>query len=165
MKCPFCGNSDTRVVDTRTIKDASLIRRRRICVSCRHKFTTYERVEEPPLMVIKSDKRREPFDINKVREGILRAVEKRPVKSEDVERIVSEVQQELAKKFVLEVPSSLIGKLVLEKLFEVDPVAYVRFASVYYQYDSIEKFLTELKKLKKAYILKKQKKVKNKKNE
>jgi transcriptional repressor NrdR len=165
MKCPFCGNSDTRVVDTRTIKDASIIRRRRICVSCRHKFTTYERVEEPPLMVIKSDKRREPFDINKVREGILRAVEKRPVKSEDVERIVSEVQQELAKKFVLEVPSSLIGKLVLEKLFEVDPVAYVRFASVYYQYDSIEKFLTELKKLKKAYILKKQKKVKNKKNE
>ena len=165
MKCPFCGNSDTRVVDTRTIKDASIIRRRRICASCRHKFTTYERVEEPPLMVIKSDKRREPFDINKVREGILRAVEKRPVKSEDVERIVSEVQQELAKKFVLEVPSSLIGKLVLEKLFEVDPVAYVRFASVYYQYDSIEKFLTELKKLKKAYILKKQKKVKNKKNE
>jgi transcriptional repressor NrdR len=165
MKCPFCGNSDTRVVDTRTIKDASIIRRRRVCVSCRHKFTTYERVEEPPLMVIKSDKRREPFDINKVREGILRAVEKRPVKSEDVERIVSEVQQELAKKFVLEVPSSLIGKLVLEKLFEVDPVAYVRFASVYYQYDSIEKFLTELKKLKKAYILKKQKKVKNKKNE
>ncbi len=165
MKCPFCGNSDTRVVDTRTIKDASIIRRRRICVSCRHKFTTYERVEEHPLMVIKSDKRREPFDINKVREGILRAVEKRPVKSEDVERIVSEVQQELAKKFVLEVPSSLIGKLVLEKLFEVDPVAYVRFASVYYQYDSIEKFLTELKKLKKAYILKKRKQVKNKKNE
>jgi len=165
MKCPFCGNSDTRVVDTRTIKDASIIRRRRICVSCRHKFTTYERVEEHPLMVIKSDKRREPFDINKVREGILRAVEKRPVKSEDVERIVSEVQQELEKKFVLEVPSSLIGKLVLEKLFEVDPVAYVRFASVYYQYDSIEKFLTELKKLKKAYILKKRKQVKNKKNE
>jgi len=159
MKCPFCGNSDTRVRDTRTIKNASVIRRRRVCSSCRHKFTTYERVEELPLMVIKSDKRREPFDINKIREGILRAVEKRPVKSEEVERIVSEVQQELSKKFVLEVPSSLIGKLVLEKLFEVDSVAYVRFASVYYQYDSIEKFLTELKKLKKAYLLKKQKKI------
>lgn len=160
MKCPFCGYYDTKVVDTRSIKGASIIRRRRICDSCKHKFTTYERVEEPPLMVIKSDKRREPFDINKLREGILRAVEKRPISSEDVERIISEVQQELTKRFVLEVPSSVIGKMVLGKLFGIDPVAYVRFASVYYQYDSIEKFLSELRKLKKD-LSKRQ----NKKNE
>ena len=158
MKCPFCGYSDTNVVDTRVVKDASIIRRRRFCQNCKHKFTTYERVEEPTLMVIKSDGRREPFNINKLREGILRAVEKRPVSSEDIERIISEVQQDLSKKFVLEVPSSLIGKLVLEKLFTVDPVAYVRFASVYYQYDSIDKFLTELRKLKKKYMKNKEKK-------
>ncbi|MFN3550581.1 MAG: transcriptional regulator NrdR [Endomicrobiia bacterium] len=158
MKCPFCGYFDTKVVDTRSVKDASVIRRRRFCENCKHKFTTYERVEEIPLMVIKSDKRREPFDINKLREGILRAVEKRPVSSEEVEKIVSRVQQELSKKFVLEVPSSLIGKLVLEELFEIDPVAYVRFASVYYHYDSIEKFLSELKKLKKNLSKKQSKK-------
>ena len=158
MKCPFCGYHDTNVVDTRVVKDASIIRRRRFCRNCKHKFTTYERVEEPTLMVIKSDGRREPFNINKLREGILRAVEKRPISSEDVERIISEVQQDLSKKFALEVPSSLIGKLVLEKLFSIDPVAYVRFASVYYQYDSIDKFLTELRKLKKKYMKKNSKK-------
>lgn len=162
MKCPFCGYYDTRVVDTREVKGASIIRRRRLCKSCKHKFTTYERVEEPPLMVIKSDGRRESFDINKLREGILRAVEKRPVSSEDVERIVSEVQEELARKFTLEVPSSLIGKLVLKHLFELDPVAYVRFASVYYQYDSIEKFMKELRDLKRRYLAQKKR---NKKNE
>ncbi len=157
MRCPFCGYHDTKVVDTRAVRGASLIRRRRACSNCKHKFTTYERVEEPPLMVIKSDKRREPFDINKLREGILRAVEKRPISSEDVERIISEVQQELSKKFTLEVESSTIGKLVLEKLFDLDPVAYVRFASVYYQYDSIEKFLKELRELKRKYISKRRK--------
>lgn len=161
MKCPFCGYYDTRVVDTREVKGASIIRRRRMCEKCKHKFTTYERVEEPPLMVIKSDNRREPFDINKLREGILRAVEKRPVSSEDVERIISEVQEELARKFTLEVPSSLIGKLVLKHLFELDPVAYVRFASVYYQYDSIEKFMKELRELKRKYTLQKKKGSKN----
>ncbi|MCX7716057.1 MAG: transcriptional regulator NrdR [Endomicrobia bacterium] len=157
MKCPFCGYYDTRVVDTREVKGASIVRRRRMCTKCKHKFTTYERVEEPPLMVIKSDNRREPFDINKLREGILRAVEKRPISSEDVERIVADVQQELGKKFTLEVPSSTIGKLVLERLFELDAVAYVRFASVYYQYDSIDKFLKEVRELKRRYLIKKKK--------
>lgn len=158
MKCPFCESTDTYVVDTRSIKGASVIRRRRICRKCQKKFTTYERLEEPLINVIKSDGRREPFDVNKIREGILKAIEKRPVSSEDVEKIVSEVQQEISKKFVLEVPSSLIGKIVLEKLFPVDPVAYVRFASVYYQYDSIDKFLKELRQLKKRYLLKNKKK-------
>ncbi|MCX7956837.1 MAG: transcriptional regulator NrdR [Endomicrobia bacterium] len=152
MKCPFCDSNDTNVVDTRTIKGASIIRRRRLCSRCKKKFTTYERIEEPLINVIKSDGRREPFDINKLKEGILRAIEKRPISSEDVERIVADVQQEISKKFVLEVPSSLIGKIVLEKLFSLDAVAYVRFASVYYQYDSIDKFLKELRKLKKLYI-------------
>ncbi len=158
MKCPFCGYQDTKVIDTRAVKDASLIRRRRLCSRCNHKFTTYERVEEPPLMVIKSDKRREPFDINKLREGILKAIEKRPISNEDVERIVSEVQQELSKKFTLEVQSSTIGKLVLERLLRLDPVAYVRFASLYYQYDSIEKFLKELRELKRRILSKNKKK-------
>ncbi|MEN3013183.1 MAG: transcriptional regulator NrdR [Endomicrobiia bacterium] len=162
MKCPFCDENDTYVVDTRTLKGASVIRRRRICKKCQKKFTTYERVEEPLVNVIKSDGRREPFDANKIKEGILKAVEKRPVTVEEVEKIVAEVQQEISKKFVLEVPSSLIGKIVLEKLFPVDPVAYVRFASVYYQYDSIDKFLKELKELKKRYLLKDKKKKGNK---
>lgn len=162
MKCPFCESTETYVVDTRSIKEASVIRRRRICKKCQKKFTTYERPEEPVINVIKSDGRREPFDVNKIREGILKAIEKRPVSSEEVERIVSEVQQEISRKFVLEVPSSLIGKIVLEKLFAVDPVAYVRFASVYYQYDSIDKFLKELRQLKKRYLLKNRKKKGNK---
>lgn len=162
MKCPFCESVDTYVVDTRSVKEASVIRRRRVCRKCQKKFTTYERLEEPLINVIKSDGRREPFDVNKIKEGILKAVEKRPVSIEDVEKIVSEVQQEISKKFVLEVPSSLIGKIVLEKLFPVDPVAYVRFASVYYQYDSIDKFLKELRQLKKRYMLKGKKKKGNK---
>ncbi|MCS7230884.1 MAG: transcriptional regulator NrdR [Elusimicrobiota bacterium] len=162
MKCPFCEGNDTYVVDTRTLKDALAIRRRRLCKNCQKKFTTYERIEEPTINVIKSDGRREPFDVNKIREGILKAIEKRPVSSEEVERIVAEVQQEISKRFVLEVPSSLIGKIVLEKLFYVDPVAYVRFASVYYQYDSIDKFLKELRELKKRYLQKDKKKKGNK---
>jgi transcriptional repressor NrdR len=151
MKCTFCGFGDTQVIDTRTIKGASIIRRRRFCPNCKHKFTTYERVEEIPLRVIKQNNQREPFSIEKLREGILRAVEKRPVSAETVEQIISEVQQEIAAKYTLEVPSKIIGKMVLERLFNIDPVAYIRFASVYYQYDSIDKFLTEIRKLKRAY--------------
>ncbi len=165
MKCPYCGFYDTLVVDTRSIKEASIIRRRRVCRSCKHKFTTYERLEEIPLRVIKSDNRREPFNVEKLREGILRAVEKRPISSEVVEQIITEVQQEIAKKYVLEVPSEVIGKLVLKKLFDIDPVAYIRFASVYYQYDSIEKFLAELKRLKKLFSKKQSNKKVEDKNE
>jgi len=138
------------VLDTRTIKDAAIVRRRRQCEKCRHKFTTYERLEEVPLLVVKSDQRREPLNPAKMREGILRAVEKRPVSSEVVERIVAEVQQELSAKFALEVSSREIGRRILEKLFGVDPVAYVRFASVYNQYDSIDTFAAEIRAIKRA---------------
>jgi transcriptional repressor NrdR len=150
MKCTFCGFGDTQVIDTRSIKSASIIRRRRYCTNCKHKFTTYERIEEIPLRVIKQNNQREPFSVEKLREGILRAVEKRPVSSEVVEQIISEVQQEISSKFTLEVPSKTIGKMVLERLFDIDAVAYIRFASVYYHYNSIEDFLTEIQKLKRA---------------
>lgn len=164
MRCVFCGFEDTFVVDTRPFKDASITRRRRWCPNCKHKFTTYERVEEVPILVVKQDKQREPFNVAKLREGILRAVEKRPVSSEVVERIISEIQQEISEKFTLEVSSRTIGKMVLERLFEIDPVAYIRFASVYYQYKSVENFIMEIEKLKEAY--KKKKVTKNsKKNE
>ncbi len=151
MKCPHCGFYDTNVIDTRSIKNAFIIRRRRICKSCKKKFTTYERLDDIPLRVIKSDGRREPFSVDKLREGILRAIEKCNIDSTTVEQIINEVQQEISSKYVLEVPSKIIGELVLERLFKINPVAYVRFASVYYQYDSIDKFLKELKRLKRLY--------------
>ncbi len=151
MKCTYCGYSDTQVIDTRSIKSASIIKRRRLCKNCRRKFTTYERIEEIPLRVIKQNNQREPFSVEKLREGILRAVEKRPISSETVEQIITEVQQEIAEKFTLEVPSKTIGKMVLERLFSLDPVSYIRFASVYYHYDSIENFLTEIRKLRRVY--------------
>ncbi|MFQ3675841.1 MAG: transcriptional regulator NrdR [Endomicrobiia bacterium] len=158
MRCTFCGFGDTQVIDTRSIKSASIIKRRRFCTNCKHKFTTYERIEEIPLRVIKQNNHREPFSVEKLREGILRAVEKRPISSETVEQIITEVQQEIAAKFTLEVPSKTIGKMVLERLFNIDAVAYIRFASVYYHYDSIENFLAEVRKLKRAY----KKKIKSK---
>jgi len=151
MKCTFCGFGDTQVIDTRSIKSASIIKRRRFCTNCKHKFTTYERIEEIPLRVIKQNNQREPFSIEKLREGILRAVEKRPVSSETVEQIISEVQQEIALKFTLEVPSKTIGEMVLKRLCDIDAIAYIRFASVYYHYDNIEDFITEVRKLKKVY--------------
>ena len=158
MKCTFCGFGDTQVIDTRSIKSASIIKRRRFCTNCKHKFTTYERIEEIPLRVIKQNNQREPFSIEKLREGILRAVEKRPISSETVEQIISEVQQEIALKFTLEVPSKTIGEMVLKRLCDIDAIAYIRFASVYYHYDNIEDFITEVRKLKKVY--KKKNKVK-----
>jgi len=151
MKCTFCGFGDTQVIDTRSIKSASIIKLRRFCTNCKHKFTTYERIEEIPLRVIKQNNQREPFSIEKLREGILRAVEKRPVSSETVEQIISEVQQEIALKFTLEVPSKTIGEMVLKRLCDIDAIAYIRFASVYYHYDNIEDFITEVRKLKKVY--------------
>lgn len=147
MRCPFCNSSNDSVLDSRQIDSASVIRRRRVCKGCQKRFTTYERLEEMPLMVVKSDDRREPFDRNKLREGILRACEKRPVSVDRIDRLVAEVEYEL-KDYVMEIPSRVIGEKVLKKLHVIDQVAYVRFASVYRNFSDIDSFLVEIHKLK-----------------
>ncbi|MGA2090628.1 MAG: transcriptional regulator NrdR [Endomicrobiales bacterium] len=150
MKCPFCGGVGDKVIDTRPNDLSSLIRRRRQCGECKKRYTTYERVEETPLMVVKSDNRREPFSPKKLQAGISRACQKRPISMDAVEKIVSEVEHEL-QDYLMEVPSRVIGQKVLKKLWDVDLVAYIRFASVYRQFADIDTFMEELKKLKKEH--------------
>ncbi len=150
MRCPFCGSFDDQVLDSRPLDHSSTIRRRRECLECHKRFTTYERPEETAMMVVKSDSRREPFSRQKLWEGIMRGCQKRPVSSEVIDRIVSEVEEEL-QEYVMEVPSSVIGEKALEKLWDVDLVAYIRFASVYRQFADIDTFMEELKKLKKEH--------------
>ena len=150
MKCPFCGGFDDQVVDSRPLDHSSVIRRRRECLECKKRFTTYERLEETPLMVVKSNMRREPFDRNKLREGLMRACEKRPISSDAVEKIISEVEYAL-QDYVMEVPSRTIGEEVLKKLSRLDQVAYIRFASVYRQFGDVDTFMSELKKIKKEH--------------
>lgn len=147
MRCPFCGSYEDQVIDSRPLDHSSVIRRRRACLECHKRFTTYERLEEMPLMVVKSDQRREPFNRQKLREGVMRACDKRPISVDTIERIISEVEYEL-EDYVMEVPSRVIGEKVLLKLSEIDEVAYIRFASVYHQFGDIDRFLRELKKLK-----------------
>ena len=148
MKCPFCGHQEDRVLDSRPLEAASIIRRRRECQSCHKRFTTYERLEEVPLMVIKSDDRREPFNREKLREGILRACEKRPIGPDVIERVIAEIEYEL-QDYVMQVPSRVIGEKVMKKLKELDPVAYIRFASVYRGFQDLDAFHSELEKIKK----------------
>lgn len=149
MKCPFCGHEEDRVLDSRPLEAASIIRRRRECQSCLKRFTTYERLEEVPLMVIKSDERREKFNREKLREGILRACEKRPIGPDLIERMIAEIEYEL-QDYVMQVPSRVIGEKVLKKLKELDIVAYIRFASVYRAFADSQAFLEELVKLDKV---------------
>jgi len=148
MKCPYCGHEEDRVLDSRPLDAASIIRRRRECQACQKRFTTYERLEDVPLMVIKSDDRREPYSREKLREGIARACEKRPIGADTIERLVSEIEYEL-QDYVMLVPSRVIGEKALKKLLDLDVVAYVRFASVYRQFQNVDAFLSELEKLKK----------------
>jgi transcriptional repressor NrdR len=147
MKCPFCGNPDDRVVDSRTIKDNELIRRRRECLKCNKRFTTYERIEEIPLMVAKKDGRREPFDRSKIVIGILKACEKRPVSIEEIEDLVDRIEKSINSSMEKEVSSETIGSMVMEELRNLDEVAYVRFASVYRQFRDINEFMDVLKTL------------------
>ncbi len=147
MQCPFCRSSDDSVIDSRPLDSASVVRRRRMCKECHKRFTTYERLEEVPMMVIKSDERRETYSRSKLREGIARACEKRPISMDTIDLITAEVEYEL-KDYVMEVPSRMIGEKVLEKLRAVDQVAYVRFASVYKNFSDINSFLHEIKKIK-----------------
>jgi len=145
MKCPYCGFKEDKVVDSRATGEESAVRRRRECLKCGKRFTTYEYIEEVSTMVIKKDGRREPFDRKKILAGIIRACEKRPVSMEKMEEIISQVERSIQKKSDREVSASRIGELVMEKLKALDDVAYVRFASVYRQFKDVGQFMVELK--------------------
>ncbi|MBI2870317.1 MAG: transcriptional repressor NrdR [Candidatus Omnitrophica bacterium] len=145
MKCPFCNHQEDKVVDSRSSQEGLLVRRRRECLGCHRRFTTYERVEEVSLMVIKKDGRREPFDRGKILTGVVKACEKRPVSLEKIEALVAEVEQACEREFEREVRSSDIGELLMRGLAQMDEVAYVRFASVYRQFRDINQFMDELK--------------------
>ena len=147
MKCPFCGNLENKVIDSRLSKDGIVIRRRRDCEECGRRFTTYERIEEILPMVIKKDGRRELFDRSKVLAGLKLACQKRPVSVEDLERIVDKLEQSLQDSGDREIPTSSVGERIMKELHELDEVAYVRFASVYRQFKDINQFMDELKDL------------------
>lgn len=148
MKCPYCGYSESKVIDSRPTDDGERIRRRRECLNCAKRFTTYEVIETVPVVVVKKDKSREAFDRNKLLNGLLRACEKRPVPLETLERIVDEIETLLQNSLDREVPSTLIGTYAMDKLKKVDEVAYVRFASVYREFKDINTFMDELNKIK-----------------
>lgn len=145
MKCPHCGYKEDKVVDSRATQEESAIRRRRECLKCGKRFTTYEYIEDVSLMVIKKDGRREPFDRKKILSGIMKACEKRPISLEKMEEIVASVERAIQKKSDREVSSSRVGELIMEKLKALDDVAYVRFASVYRQFQDVGQFMKELK--------------------
>jgi transcriptional repressor NrdR len=147
MKCPFCSHLEDKVVDSREAKDGEVIRRRRECLGCKRRFTSYERIDEIPFMIIKKDGRREAFDRNKVLAGLLRACEKRPVSPADLEAIADEVEGKLQETPEREVPAQVVGEVVIRRLKDLDKVAYVRFASVYRQFEDVDQFMKELKGL------------------
>jgi transcriptional repressor NrdR len=147
MKCPFCENPDTKVIDSRPTEEGHAIRRRRGCDRCNKRFTTYEKVEETILMVVKKDGKREAFDRNKLLRGITRACEKRPVSLAVMEGMVDEIERNLNNTMEKEVASDFIGKLVMDELKKVDEVSYVRFASVYRQFTDVNTFMQEIQKL------------------
>ena len=147
MKCPYCSHLKDRVIDSRSSNENRSVRRRRECMKCKRRFTTYESVEEISMMVVKRDGRRESFDRNKITSGILKACEKRPVSLQKVEDLVDKVERELYKKYEKEIKVEAIGELAMERLHKIDEVAYVRFASVYRQFKDINAFMTELKDL------------------
>jgi transcriptional repressor NrdR len=147
MRCPYCNNSENKVVDSRETAEGVAIRRRRECIDCGKRFTTYEYVERTPLMVIKKDGRREAFNHQKILAGLLKACEKRPISVEKLENVANEIEATLQKKFEQEVESPHIGELVIEKLAQLDDVAYVRFASVYRQFKDINQFMRELREV------------------
>ena len=147
MKCPFCGHEDDKVIDSRPTDEGSAVRRRRECGSCLKRYTTYEKVESLPLMIIKKDNTRQPFNRDKLLNGILRACEKRPISLAEMERMVDEIEVELQNSLQREVTSKALGEMVMTKLKKVDDVAYVRFASVYRQFKDINTFLDELNTL------------------
>ena len=149
MRCPFCGYEESRVVDSRPTEENEKIRRRRECLKCNSRFTTYEVIETVPIMVVKKDKSRQAFDRDKLVRGILRSCEKRPVTANDIEKLVDQIESELSNSLQREVSSYRIGELVMKHLKNIDEVAYVRFASVYRDFGDIDAFFKELNSLKK----------------
>jgi transcriptional repressor NrdR len=149
MKCPFCGYYDTGVIESRHIENELVVRRRRICKKCDKRFTTYERIDLIPLMVIKKDGRREPFSREKITNGIIKACEKRPISIETINNLVNNIEETIKSDGVDEIKSSLIGELVISRLRDLDEVAYVRFASVYRQFKDLSSFVREIRKISK----------------
>lgn len=151
MRCPYCGNLDDKVLESRTMINGESIRRRRECLACGYRFTSYERIDEKPFMVIKRDQTRQPFDRTKLERGIARALEKRPVSTSLMEQLSNDIEDLAIKKGkeTREIATSELGELVLEKLYDLDKVAYIRFASVYRHFENLEEFITEVKNVKK----------------
>ncbi len=147
MKCPYCGSDNTRVIDSGPADDNMAIRRRRECDDCRKRFTTYEKVETIPLMVIKKDGTRERYERRKIEDGVLRACHKRPIAADQIQNLINEVETAVYSREEVEVPSSFIGELVMDKLRDLEAVAYVRFASVYREFKDVNTFVDELKKV------------------
>ena len=147
MRCPYCDQDDTRVIDSRPADENRTIRRRRECNVCHKRFTTYEKVETLPLIVIKKDNNREPYDRSKIEAGIVRSCHKRPISRDQINSIVDTIENDLFSREEKEIPTMVIGELVMNKLKELDPVAYVRFASVYREFKDVNTFMDELKKI------------------
>jgi len=147
MKCPFCGEINNKVIDSRLSKDGNVIRRRRECLACSRRFTTYEHIEEIPVMIVKKDGRREVFSIDKLRSGIQKACQKRNISVNIIEEFLDELERDLRESGEKEIPSHKIGEKVMAKLYEIDDVAYVRFASVYREFKDVNDFVSELKSL------------------
>ena len=150
MKCPFCGYAESRVIDSRPTDEGSRIRRRRECLQCAKRFTTYEIIESLPIVVVKKDKSREPFDRQKLLNGLLRACEKRPVPLERLEKAVDDIETQIQNSLEREIPTTKIGEYVMEQLMHIDDVAYIRFASVYQQFKDIASFHEAIRKLMEA---------------
>ena len=147
MKCPFCSHENTRVIDSRPAEENNSIRRRRVCDECGKRFTTYEKIETIPLIIIKKDQNRETYDRSKIEAGVLRACHKRPISANQINKMIDEVETEIFNMEEKEIPSDVIGEIVMNKLKELDTVAYVRFASVYREFKDINTFMDELKKV------------------
>jgi transcriptional repressor NrdR len=147
MKCPYCASENTRVIDSRPADDNSSIRRRRLCDACGKRFTTYEKVETIPLIIVKKDHSREPFNRGKIEAGVLRACHKLPISVDQMNKIVDDVETEIFNREEKEIPSIVIGELIMDKLKNLNAVAYVRFASVYREFKDVETFMNELKKM------------------
>ena len=147
MKCPFCGHENTRVIDSRPAEENNSIRRRRVCDECDKRFTTYEKVETIPLIIIKKDDNRETYDRYKIEAGVLRACHKRPISANRINQLVDEVETEIFNMEEKEIPSQVVGEIVMNKLKDLEAVAYVRFASVYREFKDINTFMDELKKV------------------
>jgi len=147
MRCPFCNQDNTRVVDSRPVEGSSSIRRRRMCDECKKRFTTYEKLETIPLIVIKKDQNREQYDRSKIEAGVLRACYKRPIPAEQITELIDNVETEIFNMEAKEIPSTTIGGIVMDKLKDLEAVAYVRFASVYREFKDVNTFMDELKKM------------------